>query len=37
MIVGENADRSSAPRGSRIFNRVLAALAEEMVEQGFQV
>jgi hypothetical protein len=37
MIVGEDADRSSVQRGSRIFNRVLVALADEMLEQGFKV
>jgi hypothetical protein len=37
MIVGEDADRSSVPRGSRVFNRVLAAIANDMIEQGFQV
>src|SRR5262245_34975029 len=37
MIVGEDADRDSVPRGSRIFNRVLAALTSDMIEQGYQV
>ncbi|KAB2875186.1 MAG: hypothetical protein F9K38_14900 [Pseudorhodoplanes sp.] len=37
LIVGEDADHDTVPRGSRIFNRVLAALTTDMNELGFKV
>lgn len=37
LIVGEDADQDTVPRGSRIFNRVLAALTSDMGELGFKV
>jgi len=37
LIVGEDADQDTVPRGSRIFNRVLAALTTDMNELGFKV
>jgi hypothetical protein len=37
LIVGEDADQDTVPRGSRIFNRVLAALTSDMNELGFKV
>jgi hypothetical protein len=37
LIVGEDADHDTVPRGSRIFNRVLAALTGDMQELGFKV
>jgi hypothetical protein len=37
LIVGEDADHDTVPRGSRIFNRVLAALTSDMQELGFKV
>ncbi|MBZ0148455.1 MAG: hypothetical protein K8F62_13080 [Pseudorhodoplanes sp.] len=37
LIVGEDADRDTVARGTRIFNRVLAALTTDMNELGFKV
>jgi hypothetical protein len=37
LVVGEDADQDTVPRGSRIFNRVLAALTSDMQELGFKV
>ena len=37
LVVGEDADQDTVPRGSRIFNRVLAALTSDMSELGFMV
>ena len=37
LVVGEDADQDTVPRGSRIFNRVLAALTTDMSELGFKV
>lgn len=37
LIVGEDADQDTVARGSRIFNRVLAALTNDMSELGFKV
>lgn len=37
LIVGDDADQDTVPRGSRIFNRVLAALANDMNQLGFKV
>jgi hypothetical protein len=36
MIVGEDADEDTVPRHSRIFNRVLDALKNRMIEMGFK-
>lgn len=37
LVVGEDADQDTVPRGSRIFNRVLATLTGNMQELGFKV
>lgn len=37
LVMGEDADEDSVPRGNRIFNRVIAALNEEMNVQGHDV
>src|SRR5712691_6646156 len=37
LVVSEDADQDTVPRGSRIFNRVLAALTNDMSELGFKV
>jgi hypothetical protein len=37
MIVGEDADRDTVPRNSRIFNRVLQAISGQMQTEGFKV
>lgn len=37
LVVGEDADQDTVPRGSRIFNRVLAALTTDMRELGFKI
>ncbi|MEP9390562.1 hypothetical protein [Mesorhizobium sp. KR9-304] len=37
LIVGEDADRDTVPRNSRIFNRVLQAISGEMQTEGFKV
>lgn len=37
LIMGEDADLDTVPRGSRIFNRVLRALEGEMQALGFRV
>lgn len=37
LVVGEDADEDTVPRNSRVFNRVLGALAAEMVQLGFKV
>jgi hypothetical protein len=37
VVMGEDADEDSVPRGNRIFNRVIAALTEEMNVQGHDV
>lgn len=37
LIMGEDADTDSVPRGSRIFDRVLRAMETEMQEMGFRV
>ena len=37
VVMGEDADADSVPRGNRIFERVLPALAEEMNVRGFDV
>jgi hypothetical protein len=37
LIMGEDADLDTVPRNSRVFNRVLRALATEMQTMGFAV
>lgn len=37
LVMGEDADEDSVPRGNRIFNRVIAAMNEEMNVQGYDV
>lgn len=37
MIVGEDADPDTVPRDSRVFKRVLGAISNEMLNQGFDV
>ena len=37
LVMGEDADEDSVPRGNRIFNRVILALGEEMNVRGFNV
>jgi hypothetical protein len=37
MIIGEDADRDTIPRNSRVFKRVLNALANHLNDQGFDV
>ena len=37
LIMGEDADIDTVPRNSRVFNRVLRALATEMQTMGFKV
>ncbi len=37
LILGEDADRDSVPRNSRVFRRVLDALSNQLNEQGFNV
>ncbi|MCA9421880.1 MAG: hypothetical protein KC592_12740 [Nitrospira sp.] len=37
MIMGEDADLDTVPRGSRIFNRVLNAISTELETEGFRV
>lgn len=37
LVMGEDADEESVPRGNRIFNRVILALGEEMNVRGFNV
>lgn len=37
MIMGEDADTDTVPRGSRIFNRVLLAISGELEAEGFLV
>lgn len=37
MIVGEDADPDTIPRNNRVFNRVLSAISNEMVNRGFDV
>ena len=37
LIVGEDGDRDTVPRNSRIFNRVLHAISGEMQTEGFRV
>lgn len=37
LIMGEDADTDSVPRGSRIFDRVLRAMEAEMQAMGFRV
>jgi hypothetical protein len=37
MIVGEDADKDTIPRGNRNFNRILRAVTENLVTRGFKV
>lgn len=37
MIMGEDADVDTVPRGSRVFNRVVNAISTEMETMGFRV
>ncbi|MGL4236182.1 hypothetical protein [Tabrizicola sp.] len=37
VVMGEDADEDSVPRGNRIFNRVIAAMTEEMNVQGYNI
>lgn len=37
MIVGEDADKDTVPRNSRVFKRVLNAISNEMINLGFDV
>jgi hypothetical protein len=37
VMMGEDADEDSVPRGNRIFNRVIAAMGEEMNTQGYDI
>jgi hypothetical protein len=37
MIVGEDADKDTIPRGNRNFNRILRAVTEQLVARGFKV
>ncbi len=37
MIMGEDADPDTVPRDSRVFKRVLGAITNEMLNQGFDV
>jgi len=37
MILGEDADRDSIPRHSRVYDRVLNAMVNEMLNEGFDV
>ena len=37
LVMGEDADKDTVPRNSRVFKRVLDALANEMNQEGFAV
>lgn len=37
MVMGEDADRDTVPRNSRVFKRVLSALTNELHNDGFNV
>lgn len=37
MIVGEDADPDTVPRNSRVFKRVLNAISNELLDEGFDV
>lgn len=37
LILGEDADRDSVPRSSRIFKRVLNAISNQLSDEGFNV
>lgn len=37
LVMGEDADKDTVPRSSRVFKRVLDALANEMNDEGFNV
>ncbi len=37
MIVGEDADKDTIPRGNRNFNRIERAVADQLIARGFKV
>ena len=37
VVMGEDADEDTVPRGNRVFNRVIQAMTEEMNVRGFDV
>ena len=37
LVIGEDADKDTVPRSSRVFRRVLDALSNEMSDEGFNV
>jgi len=37
LVVGEDADKDTIPRNSRVFRRVLDALSNQLYDQGFDV
>ncbi|MGE4557528.1 MAG: hypothetical protein AB7D07_11960 [Desulfovibrionaceae bacterium] len=37
MIVGDDADHDTIPRNSRVFDRVLNAISNELLNEGFEV
>lgn len=37
LIMGEDADEDTVPRDSRVFKRVLAALSNQMFDEGFDI
>ena len=37
LIMGEDANPDTVPRGSRVFSQVLDALANELIDEGFDV
>ena len=37
LIMGEDADKDTIPRGHRAFKRVVAALSSEFIDSGFKV
>ncbi len=37
LVMGEDADKDTVPRNSRVFKRVLDAMAQELVTEGFKV
>jgi hypothetical protein len=37
MIAGEDADKDTIPRGNRNFNRILRAVADQLIARGFKV
>ena len=37
IILGDDADEDSVPRNSRVFKRVLAAVSNQLIDEGFKV